>query len=90
MTFRKSRFRSEDMEIIRFCTMLNYQVIGGASKLFSYFIKNYDCKSIISYAECDISSGKLYEILGMEYIDRSDNWKWMYKGIRYNRLNKIK
>lgn len=90
MTFGKSRVKSEDTEIIRFCNKLNYQVIGGASKLFSYFIKNYGCRTIISYAECDISSGKLYEILGMEYIGRTDNWKWMYKGIRYNRLNKIK
>ena len=92
MTFGKSRFKSDndDIEIIRFCNKLNYQIIGGASKLFSYFKKYYNYKNIISYVECDISNGKLYEKLGMSYISRSDNWKWMYKGIRYNRLNKIK
>ena len=92
MTFDKSRFKSDNdnIEIIRFCNKLNYQIIGGASKLFSYFKKQYNYKNIISYAECDISNGKLYEKLGMSYISRSDNWKWMYKGIRYNRLNKIK
>lgn len=77
MTFGKSRFKSDNdgIEIIRFCNKLNYQIIGGASKLFSYFKKHYDYKNIISYTECDISNGKLYENLGMSYINRSDNWK---------------
>lgn len=90
MTFGKARFKSDDMEIIRFCNKLGYQIIGGASKLFKYFTKNYTFNNIVSYAEADISNGKLYEKLGMKFISHTENWKWMYKGIRYNRLNKIK
>ena len=90
MTFAKSRFKSNDMEIIRFCNKLGYQIIGGASKLFKYFIKNYTFNNIVSYADADISNGDIYEKLGMKYVSHTESWKWMYKGIRYNRLNKIK
>lgn len=90
MTFAKSRFKSDDMEIIRYCNKNGYQIIGGASKLFSYFKNKYDYKNIVSYAESDISNGKLYETLGMTFISHTENWKWLYKGVRYNRLNKIK
>jgi hypothetical protein len=48
----------------RFCNKLNTNVIGGASKLLNYFIKNYDVKRIVSYADKDWSVGNLYEVLG--------------------------
>ena len=32
----------DSYELIRFCNKLNTNVIGGASKLFNYFINNHD------------------------------------------------
>jgi hypothetical protein len=52
----------------RFCNKLNTNVIGGASKLLRYFIKNYDVKRIVSYADKDWSLGNLYEVLGFTNI----------------------
>ncbi len=52
----------------RFCNKINANVVGGASKLLSYFIKNYDVKRIVSYADKDWSIGKLYYTLGFENI----------------------
>ena len=48
----------------RFCNKINTNVVGGASKLLSYFIKEYSVSRIISYADKDWSIGGLYYILG--------------------------
>jgi hypothetical protein len=53
-------------ELVRYCSLLNTNVIGGASKLLKHFIKTYQPSKIISYANEDYSQGKLYKILGFE------------------------
>ena len=55
----------------RFCNRLGYNVVGGASKLLSYFIKEYNSKRIVSYADKDWSVGSLYYTLGFENIAES-------------------
>ena len=65
MTFGKPRFNKKyEWELLRFCNVLNTSVIGGASKLLSYFIKTYNPSSILSYANLRWSTGNLYEKLG--------------------------
>ena len=51
-------------ELYRYCNKKNMQVLGGASKLFTYFIKNYNPIQIESFSSNDISDGGLYKILG--------------------------
>ncbi len=52
-------------ELIRFCNKLNTNIIGGASKLFKYFLNNFkEYENIISYANRDYSNGNLYKQLG--------------------------
>ncbi len=64
MSFSKPRFNKKyQYEMIRYCNKIYTSVIGGASKLFKYFIANYKPISIISYSSNDISSGKIYEKL---------------------------
>lgn len=65
MGFGKSRFAKDEYEMIRFASSIDTAVIGGASKLFSHFLKSNPCiRRIISYSDRDISTGKLYEKLG--------------------------
>jgi endogenous inhibitor of DNA gyrase (YacG/DUF329 family) len=91
MTFGKSRFNKDEYEIIRLCSKLNYQVIGGISKIFKYFQKHYLGNNIcISYSFNDISNGNIYKQLGFIKENESESWMWLYNGIRYNRLNKIR
>lgn len=40
---------NEEYELSRFCSSIN--VVGGASKMFNYFIKKYNPSKIISYAD---------------------------------------
>ena len=67
MTFSRSRVgvgKNEDAwELVRFCSKLYTQVIGGADKLFKYFLKTYNPSKVISYSSNDISNGGLYEKL---------------------------
>lgn len=53
-------------ELSRFCSKLGYNVVGGANKLFKYFLKTYSPKSVISYSDIAKTTGKLYETLGFK------------------------
>ncbi len=55
-------------EMHRFCTKIGYQIIGGVSKLWSYFVKTYNPKSVITYADRRYSDGTLYEKIGFKKI----------------------
>lgn len=83
MTFG-SRFNK--FELLRFCNKLNTTVIGGASKLFNYFINNYEFENLISYCNLDHGNGNLYKQLGFTYIkDTKPNYWWVIDNIKNNR-----
>jgi hypothetical protein len=46
-------------------------VIGGASKLLKWFIKNNNPTNIVSYADIRWSDGNLYNVLGFDKINES-------------------
>ena len=67
MTFGKPRYNKHyEWELLRLCTKSEYKVVGGAEKLFKYFIKQYNPKSIISYCDNSKFSGNVYLKLGMK------------------------
>lgn len=66
-----SKKENGSYELLRFCNKLNTSVVGGASKLFKYFIKNYNPIKVISYCDKRWSRGKLYETLGFNLIRES-------------------
>ena len=75
-------------ELLRFCNKLNTQVVGGASKLFKYFLKNFEVDEIISYSKNDYSNGNLYKKLEFEFIgDTKENYYWVVRGKRIGRFN---
>jgi hypothetical protein len=68
MTFSKARFNKKyEWELVRFCNRLNTQVVGGASKLLHHFEKEYQPKSIVSYADRRYSNGSLYNTLNFNF-----------------------
>lgn len=67
MSFGKPNFSSKsEWELLRYAVKFNYNIIGGAKKLFNKFVKEYKPHNIISY--CDISkfTGDIYERLGFK------------------------
>nr|CAI9751860.1 homing endonuclease [Caudoviricetes sp.] len=76
MTFGKPRYnKNYQWELLRLCSHSDYIVIGGAEKLFKYFINNHNPESIISY--CDVSKfkGDVYERLGFNLLRQSNPQK---------------
>jgi len=73
MTFSKLRaatgrkHKQGSFELLRYATKTNIQVVGGASKLFNFFIQNYKPNYILSYAKRDWSEGNLYKALAMSF-----------------------
>jgi hypothetical protein len=66
MTFDKPRYnKNYEFELIRYCS--SYQVVGGAEKLFTHFIKTYAPKNIISYCDYSKFTGDIYEKLGFSF-----------------------
>ena len=57
-----------DWKIIRSSTGSNNIVIGGVSKLFKHFVKDYNPTSVFSYCDFNKFNGKSYEELGMKFI----------------------
>ena len=92
MTFSKPRFdKKHDWELVRFCNKLNYNVVGGASKLLKYFEKNYNPKNIVSYADRRWTpnfNNNLYEKLGfkLDHISPPDYWYWKNNTILESRI----
>ena len=67
MSFGKPRFNKNfDWELLRFSNKKYTTVIGGASKLFNYFINNYK-GTVITYADRTYSNGDLYKKMGFAY-----------------------
>lgn len=67
MTFGKPRFSKQySWELIRFCNRVGTTVVGGASKLLSYFRRHHS-GSIVSYADRRWSDGGLYQSLGFTF-----------------------
>jgi hypothetical protein len=72
MTFGYRHTNSKkEFELIRFCNILNTNVIGASSKLFKYFLNNYQYETILSYSDFRLFDGKMYETLGFEKIHLS-------------------
>lgn len=70
----------------RFCNLLNTNVVGGSSKLITFFIKNYNPKRIISYADKDWSVGDLYYKLGFKLIKETNpDYKYIVGNVRTNK-----
>jgi hypothetical protein len=64
MSFSKCRFHKKyNWELVRYACGLNLQIVGGASKILSYFTK-INSGNIVSYADLRYSNGDLYHKLG--------------------------
>ena len=65
-------------------------VTGGASKMFSYFVKTYNPTSVISYADLRWNTGKVYENMSMVGTGITPPNYWYYKpgyNKRYHRFS---
>jgi len=69
-------------ELNRFCSKINYRVVGIASKLLKYFERNYAWNKIFSYADRRWSSGDLYGSIGFSLNGVIKPNYWYIKGLK--------
>lgn len=61
--------RNNEFLLSRFCSKINHSIVGGFSKLFNYFLKEYPSYNVIkSFAEYSFSNGDLYSKNGFNLI----------------------
>jgi len=77
-------------ELVRFATHSNYHIQGIASRLLTYFQKNFSWQTIYSYADIRWSTGNLYHKLGFQLtkvnppdyyyvVDNKRRHRWNYR-----------
>jgi hypothetical protein len=92
MTFSKGRLalnaNKEEWEMVRFCNKLNTTIVGGASKLFKYFLNSYEPTIVNSFSDIRYFDGKLYEKLGFSKISTTKpNYWYITNNKRLHRFN---
>lgn len=76
-----------EYEVIRGATKLGYNVVGGASKIWKYFIKTYKPKSCVYYIDYNYFNGNSLPYLGLKYIKTQPSFKnwWVQENKIKNR-----
>lgn len=88
MTFGVSRFSKFDgYELYRYA--FKKRVVGGASKLLSYFIKSHHPTKIITYSDKRYFTGKLYESIGFTRLEDSPPGYWYFSKSKYYRQHRF-
>ena len=75
-------------ELSRYCSIFNFNVVGGAGKLLKHFENTYNPKTVISYADRRWSNGNLYSKIGFIFDKFTEPNYWYVKNDRrYHRFN---
>lgn len=79
-SFGKSRFNKHyEWECTRMTSHSDFSVVGGASRLFSFFIKTHSPRSIITYADLRYGEGSVYlNHCGFEYKGLTSPNYWYF------------
>ena len=77
-----------NVELTRMVTKSNTQVIGGFSKLVSYFCKTYNCSSLTSYVYKAWFNGKGYLASGFKIIkENKPSYSYILNKKRFHKSN---
>jgi hypothetical protein len=88
MTFNKGRTatghtaKDNEWELGRYCSIFNFSIVGGASKLVTHFIRTINPEVVYSYADRRWSNGGVYEKLGFSFIKNSAPNYWYTRGFK--------
>ena len=86
VSFRQSRFKEGELELVRQCSKLGYNVIGGFSKLMI----NSNINNCISYVDRSLFSGESYFKVGFKLIASTPpSYYYFNKNDISTRLNRI-
>lgn len=79
LSMGKSRFSKEyEWECVRMTGHSEYNVIGGASKLFKKFFIDYDVKSCVTFSDLRFGEGKVYQYCGFTFKEHTSPNYWYF------------
>lgn len=84
ITIGKSRYKSDEYELIRFANKINCVVSGAFSRLFGYAEKYLAGKTLVSFADLRFGFGETYRNAGFELVGITKP-NYFY----YNKLNPV-
>lgn len=67
MVMSISKHKKWEWEIIRMCSLFGVSVVGGAGKLFKYFISVHKPNAVLSYADRSWGEGLVYQHMGFTH-----------------------
>lgn len=77
--------KNDEFEILRFCNKLNFNIVGGFTKLWNNFLKYETPSKVISYCDLDLFNGYIYKKINMKLESTSINYWWCDGRNRWNR-----
>lgn len=85
MSFSRTKYNrnlknDNEWEIIRGCPGSNNIVVGGVSKLFNHFVRDYKPAKVFSYCDFNKFDGRSYEAIGMTCTGYTGPNKWWVIG----------
>lgn len=87
LSFRQNRFKNGEIELLRQCSLLNTDVIGGFSKL----LKHCKYNKFVSYVDKSLFLGTGYKKVGFKYLQTTPpSYYYFYScdySKRFNRIN---
>jgi hypothetical protein len=96
MTFSKPsiskghrKYNTGVFELNRFCSKLDYVVVGIASKMLKFFENNFSPAEISSYADRRWSDGCLYNNLGFKFINYTPPNYWYFRKGTAKRIHRF-
>ena len=84
MTFGKAYLSRQHniWEIYRLCSLKNVVVIGGASKLYTHFLRQLKPDKVITFCDACKGKGNIYQKLGFNFLEiTSPNYVWVKDSI---------
>jgi hypothetical protein len=91
MTFSKSKYKKDEIELSRFCTLIDYNISGMFSKFLKFFKNNYVFNNLISYADTSRNQGnKVYDAYSYKSEETPPSY-WYFNGLEvYHRSTFMK
>lgn len=83
-----SKSKEGNYELLRFCSKKFFIVNGGATKMFSFFIKNFTPDKVISYCDSSRGVGEVYKTMGFSLVSESaPNYFYVKNNRRFSRFS---
>ncbi|UKN00760.1 hypothetical protein K6119_13570 [Paracrocinitomix mangrovi] len=95
MKYESPTYYSTELE--RYCSLINYTVVGGLDKIIQHYTRNYPTDDLVTYIDKEWSSGKSFLSIGFEEVEETNpihfkinKTQWTRKLISPNKLNGIR